>query len=181
MGTHIILIGFMGAGKTTVGKALAKALDRPLFDTDKLIEEQAAMSISRIFEVYGEERFRSLETETIRNMVSAQGSWVLSVGGGLPLRKENRKLLKQAGCVIYLRVQPGTVLNRLRGDTTRPLLSGGDVKERVEKLLSDRSPVYEEAAHITVDVDGKRPEEIAEEILRKSTGSSIQDKSRDSL
>lgn len=169
MGKHIILIGFMGAGKTTIGQTLARRLNRPLFDTDQLIEEQAGMSVSRIFEKYGEEEFRRLETETIRSMIFVEEDWVLSVGGGLPLREENRRLLKQAGTVVYLRVRSGTVLERLKGDTTRPLLQGGDVKAKVEKLLSYRSPIYEEAAHVTVDVDGKPPDEIGEEILRQDS------------
>lgn len=169
MGKHIILIGFMGAGKTTIGQTLARRLNRPLFDTDQLIEEQAGMSVSQIFEKYGEEEFRRLETETIRSMIFVEEDWVLSVGGGLPLREENRRLLKQAGTVVYLRVRSGTVLERLKGDTTRPLLQGGDVKAKVEKLLSYRSPIYEEAAHVTVDVDGKPPDEIGEEILRQDS------------
>lgn len=167
MGRHIILIGFMGAGKTTIGQVLAQRLKRPLFDTDQLIEEQAGMTVSRIFEVHGEERFRTMETETIRTMISSGEDWVLSVGGGLPLREENRTLLKQAGTVVYLRVRPETVLDRLKGDTTRPLLQGGDVREKVETLLSYRSPFYEEAAHVTIDVDGKIPEEIGDEILKR--------------
>lgn len=169
MGKHIILIGFMGAGKTTIGQTLARRLNRPLFDTDQLIEEQAGMSVSRIFEKYGEEEFRRLETETIRSMIFAEEDWVLSVGGGLPLREENRRLLKQAGTVVYLRVRSGTVLERLKGDTTRPLLQGGDVKTKVENLLSYRSPIYEEASHVTVDVDQKTPDQIGEEILKRDS------------
>ena len=159
MGIHLILTGFMGAGKTTVGKALSSLMSRPLLDTDQLIEAQAGMSVSRIFEVWGEEEFRRLETETIRTILDRKEAVVLSVGGGLPLR--------QAGQVVYLRVKPQTVLTRLKGDTTRPLLQGGDVEEKVRNLLTLRGPVYEEGAHLIVDVDGKTPQQIGEEILCK--------------
>ncbi len=162
------MIGFMGAGKTTVGRCLSEMTGYPLLDTDQLIEEQAGMTVSRIFQVYGEEEFRRLETEIIRQLMERDGDWVLSAGGGMPLREENRKLLRQAGRVVYLKVSPGTVLNRLRGDTTRPLLQGGDVKEKVENLMDSRNPVYERTAHITVETDGRFPEDIAEEIVLKN-------------
>lgn len=163
---NIILIGFMGAGKTTVGAVLAKKLNQPLFDTDQLIEKQEGMSVSRIFELYGEGEFRRLETEMLKKNLS--GDWVLSVGGGLPLKEENRQLLKRAGTVVYLRVQPETVLKRLKGDRSRPLLQGGDAREKIEFLLKQRSPVYEEGADIVVDVDDKTPEDIGQEILENA-------------
>lgn len=168
MGTHFILIGFMGAGKTTVGRCLSQKTGYPLLDTDRLIEEQAGMTVSRIFEVYGEEEFRGLETEAIKALMDRDDDWVLSAGGGMPLREVNRTLLRQAGTVIYLKVQPQTVLERLRGDTTRPLLQGGNVGERVESLMNYRSPIYESAAHMTVVTDGRSPETIAEEIVVKN-------------
>ncbi|MCI9148682.1 MAG: shikimate kinase [Hungatella sp.] len=163
---RIILIGFMGAGKTTVGKRLAKRLAIPFFDTDQLIEKQEGMTVSRIFEEFGEPRFRELETKLLQTRWTDQEQWVLSAGGGLPLRDENRKLLKQAGKVAYLRVQTDTVLRRLKGDTSRPLLQGEDVRGRVDALLSCRGPLYEEAADFVVDADGKSPEDILRELLR---------------
>ncbi len=165
---NIILIGFMGAGKTTVGNVVAERLNQPLFDTDQLIEQQAGMSISKIFEVYGENEFRRLETEMLKENLSASKDWVLSVGGGLPLKEENRGLLKKMGIVVYLRVQPDTVLQRLRGDKSRPLLQGVDVKQKVESLLRQRGSIYEEGADIVIDVDGKTPENIGQEILTKT-------------
>ena len=119
---HIILTGFMGAGKTTVGKLLAQKLGCPFLDTDQLIQQQAGMSISRIFAEKGEETFRSLETAILKEAWTQEEAWVLSVGGGLPMREENRRLLKRIGAVVYLRVNRDTVLRRLSGDTTRPLL-----------------------------------------------------------
>lgn len=165
---NIILIGFMGAGKTTVGNVVAERLNQPLFDTDQLIEQQTGMSISKIFEIYGENEFRRLETEILKGNLSANKDWVLSVGGGLPLKEENRGLLQKMGIVVYLRVQPDTVLQRLKGDKTRPLLQGGDVKQKVESLLRQRGTIYEEGADIVIDVDGKAPETIVQEILTKT-------------
>lgn len=167
---HIILIGFMGAGKTTVGKALSQLTGKPLVDTDKLIEERAGMSISRIFETRGEEAFRKLETEILQELSKKLEPLVISVGGGLPLREENRKLLEQMGQRIYLRVRPDTVLQRLSGDTKRPLLQGEHVKERVEELLNQRNPIYEAAASGILDVDGSTPKETAEKIVRLAAG-----------
>ena len=165
---NIILIGFMGAGKTTVGNVVAERLNQPLFDTDQLIEQQTGMSISKIFEDYGENEFRRLETKILKGNLSANKDWVLSVGGGLPLKEENRGLLQKMGIVVYLRVQPDTVLQRLKGDKTRPLLQGGDVKQKVESLLRQRGTIYEEGADIVIDVDGKAPETIVQEILTKT-------------
>lgn len=167
MGTHIILIGFMGAGKTTVGRCLSEKTSWSLFDTDQLIEKQAGMSISRIFEVQGEEEFRRLETETIKALMNREEDWILSAGGGMPLREENRRLLREAGYVVYLKVEPRTVLHRLKGDTTRPLLSGGDVRKKVEELLEYRDPVYESAAHVIIKADNPYPDRIADQIRRK--------------
>ncbi len=167
MGMHIILIGFMGAGKTTVGRTLSGETGIPLFDTDLMIEERAGMRVSQIFESLGEEEFRRLETETVKSLAARREDWVVSTGGGLPLKEENRRLLRQAGTVVYLRVSPETVAERLKGDTSRPLLLGEDAGGRMRALLESRSPVYEAAAHFLVDVDGKSPVEICQEILCK--------------
>lgn len=161
---NVILIGFMGAGKTTVGEALAKRYGLPLVDTDWLIEERAGMTISEIFEKKGEEVFRRTETAVLETLLSDPETKVISVGGGLPLREENRRLLKQLGTVIYLEVKPETVWKRLEGDTTRPLLQGGDVKQRVEEMITARSPIYREAAEVIVTADGRSVDEIVEEL-----------------
>ncbi len=167
---HTILIGFMGAGKTTVGKALSKLTGQPFVDTDRLIEERAGMSISRIFETCGEEAFRQMETDILRELSEAKESLVISAGGGLPLREENRKLLEQMGRRIYLRIRPDTVFRRLSGDTKRPLLQGDHGKERIRELLQKRSPIYEMAASQILDVDGRSPKSLAEEIGRQTAG-----------
>lgn len=171
---HIILIGFMGAGKTTVGKRLAEMLSRRLLDMDSMIEETAGMSVSRIFDVMGEEAFRRIESEVLVDLAASEEAAVVSTGGGVPLREENRKALREMGLVVYLRVDPDTVLERLADDTSRPLLAGADKRERVESLLAIRDPIYRETAQRTVAAAGRSPEEIAREIadMVGRTGSS---------
>ena len=172
--SDIILIGFMGAGKTTVGQALAQTFGLEFADTDQLIEKQAGKKISEIFSEDGEETFRRMETELLEELVRRkevrEGTQsahpvVYSVGGGLPMREENRRLLKRLGRVFYLTITPDTVLERLQGDTTRPLLAGEHVRERVEGLLSFRDPMYREACHVEVAADRKDLPRIVEEIM----------------
>lgn len=177
---NLILTGFMGAGKTSVGKACAQAFGMCFSDTDQMIETQEGRAISEIFSTQGEEAFRRMETALLKRLINAprpapaacpsladsSGGLVLSVGGGLPVRPENRRLLKQLGQVIWLKVSTETVLNRLKGDTTRPLLQGADVRARVDALLSQRNALYEEAAHAVICVDGKTVGEIVDEIRR---------------
>ncbi len=164
MKQNVVLIGFMGAGKTSVGRAYADATDSPLLDTDQMIEAEAGMTISDIFAVQGEPAFRQTETRVLLKLLAETDRAVISVGGGLPLLEQNRVLLKELGTVVFLRVQPETVLERLKGDTTRPLLMGENVEQRVRELLAYRNPLYQMAAHRIIDVDGKTPEEIAAEI-----------------
>ena len=166
MKKNIVLIGFMGCGKTTVGTVLAEKLSYRFLDTDQYIEEKEQMTISEIFEKEGEAHFREIETERLQELLDMQEGAVISSGGGLPLRKVNADLLKKLGFVIYLKVQKETVLERLAGDTTRPLLQCEDPAKKVEDLLAYRDPIYEVGAHMVVSVDGKTVDEIAEEILR---------------
>lgn len=166
MKKNIILIGFMGCGKTTVGKKLAKKMNFTFVDTDQMIERQSNTTISDIFATKGEEYFRDLETNTIRDMVGTVEHTIISSGGGLPLRECNGAILKELGFVVYLSVKRETVLKRLEGDTTRPLLAGDHVEEKVDTLLNFRDPIYEVSAHMVVQTDGKKVDDIAEEIIR---------------
>ncbi len=159
----------MGAGKTSVGKTLARKMGLKFLDTDRLIEKQEGMTVSRMFETRGEEAFRRAETNMLKSLLDREGKAVLSAGGGLPLKEENQVLLKKLGLVVYLQVQPDTVFRRLKGDTSRPLLQGGDAKEKITRLLAFRAPVYKKASHMFVDVDNKTLDEIAEEIRRNLT------------
>lgn len=164
-GRSVVLIGFMGAGKTSVADRYAADYGLKVVDTDQRIEEMAGMPIKDIFATRGEDAFRALETEMLRSLLREKERGVISVGGGLPLRAENRALLKQLGTVVLLDVSVDTVLERLGEDvSSRPMLRGGDVRARVEELLAFRRPVYQEASHCTVDVNGRTVGEIAAEI-----------------
>lgn len=167
MSKNIILIGFMGSGKTSVGEELAKVLSYTFCDTDQLIEQEAGITIKEMFQTHGEEYFRSFETRLLQKLESSLSNSVLSTGGGLPLKDENAKLLKEIGHVIYLQTSKDTVLQRLMGDTNRPLLQGEDRNERVEQLLTSRTPLYEKAANQIVITDGKNVEEIVETIIKQ--------------
>lgn len=169
MKNNIVLIGFMGCGKTTVGEKLAERLSYSFLDTDLYIEKREGKTISEIFEQDGEKYFRDTETKSIQELVESTEKTIVSSGGGLPLRTENAKLLQKLGFVIYLKVKKETVLSRLEGDTTRPLLQCEDPAKRVEELLNYRDPIYEVGAHMVVQVDGKSVEEIAQEIVRNYT------------
>ena len=164
---NVIFIGFMGAGKTTVGQAYARKFSMPFVDTDELIEREAGRSISDIFASEGEEAFRRMETETVRKLREHTEHAVISVGGGLPLREENRRLLRETGTVVYLKIRPETVCSRLAGDDTRPMMRGGNPEERARELLDAREEFYEAASHFSVETDGKTVEEIVEEVGRK--------------
>lgn len=149
---NIVLIGFMGSGKTTVGQALSVKCGREFLDTDALIEANEGRKISEIFAKEGEAHFRKLEYAVLNNLTEAKDK-IISTGGGIVTYPDNRGLLKKAGKVVYLRVKPETVVKRLEGDESRPLLMGDDKLSKVENLLSSRKAMYEEAADIIIDVD----------------------------
>ena len=167
-GKSVVLIGFMGAGKTSLGKAVAKLLQVPFLDTDCLIEQSEGLTINEIFAQKGEAYFRSLETQTVQKLGDRDGRFVLSVGGGLPLRKINQPLLHRAGCVVYLKAGVLTLKERLAKDTTRPLLRQGEgtLEEKITRILAQREPVYLEAADVVVVNEGKRFQETVREIAR---------------
>lgn len=154
----------MGAGKTTIGQALADKLSYQFLDTDAYIEEEQNTTISHIFMEYGEEYFRNMETATIENLEKNMNHNIVSTGGGLPLRECNGAILQKMGFVVFLSVKKETVLKRLEGDTQRPLLQGDNVEQKMEEMLHFRNPIYEYTAHLKVEVDNKTVEEITEEI-----------------
>ncbi len=165
---NIVLIGFMGSGKTSVGIRLAKKLAFRFMDTDLIIEEGCKRTISSVFEEEGEEFFRELETKTIRDFIGKLKDTVLSVGGGLPVQTGNGRLLRQLGQVVYLKTSRETIIRRLSGDDTRPLLSGDNTEEQIDALLKFRAPIYEAAAHITVITNGRKFDEIIDEIMMRT-------------
>ena len=164
---NIVLIGFMGSGKTTLGLKLSYLLRMPVEDTDKLIERQEGRSITQIFADDGEAYFRELETEMLRKCGNRKYERILSVGGGTPVNPVNRELLHKCGTVVYLRVAPETVYERLKNDTTRPLLQCEEPLEKIRELLAVRDAIYTECADIILDVDNRHSDELAEELLLK--------------
>lgn len=162
---NIILIGFMACGKSSVGRRLSQAIDLEFLDTDSLIEQKAGTSISDIFSTQGEPAFRTMETECLKELINREGgAFVLSVGGGLPIREENRRLLSQIGTVIYLRVTPDTVFMRVRNDKSRPLLQTTNPRGRIMDMMNARKQFYEDAADYVLEADNKSFEAIIDEI-----------------
>ncbi|MCL2719357.1 MAG: shikimate kinase [Lachnospiraceae bacterium] len=165
---HIILIGFMGCGKTTIGKALSAYYQWEIIDTDKLIEDMQKQSVSEIFAEHGEEFFRRLETEVLEKLDKELNKpCIIATGGGLPLCEENRRLLKKMGDVVYLNVDAGIVYQRLKNDTTRPLLATSDPQLKINEMLAKRMPVYEQTASFIIDTNNKTITEINKEISGK--------------
>ena len=165
---NLILCGFMGSGKSTVGRLLARRLHRPFVDLDEFIEQQTGQTVAEIFNTRGEGAFRALEREAARSLCSQSGL-VLSCGGGTVLNPQTAALLKQSGTVIYLKVLPQTVLQRLKGNRTRPLLQGTETekKNRITALLAEREPFYKAAAEFTVSTNqGAEPAVL--EILQQT-------------
>jgi len=163
--SNIILIGFMGSGKTSVGERLAKRLSYNFCDTDQLLERNAGDSINHIFSVHGEEYFRDMETQLLQELSSSLEQTVLSTGGGLPIREQNSERLKELGFVVFLKASKNTTVDRLMGDTTRPLLKGEELEQKVERMLDIRTPIYEKAAHMVITTDHKTIDEIVELIM----------------
>lgn len=150
---NIILIGFMGSGKTTFGKWIAREHGMSFLDTDEYIEKQQNKRIKDIFRDSGEEAFRDMETAAVKKLTDSVENTVISVGGGLPVRDVNRKLLKELGCVVYLETSVEELMKRLKKDSSRPLLAGGDLRERIESLMVAREDLYKEAADMIVVTD----------------------------
>jgi shikimate kinase len=163
----IILTGFMGSGKTTVGRSLAEYYQCEFIDTDKRIEDEQKKSVAEIFAAAGEEFFRRLETELLVTLTNDERkAGIITVGGGMPLREENRRLLKQLGKVVYLKASAETIYQRLKDDNARPLLNVADPRREIEEMLARRTPVYAAMADFTVDTDERPLDQVAEEIFQ---------------
>jgi len=161
---NIILCGMMGVGKTSVGVEISRITGRRWYDTDVMITDRYGR-ISDIFEYYGEQYFRSLETSIVGELIK-QDDLVVSTGGGLVLKPENAKMLKSSGKIVFLRATYETLLTRVRADETRPLLKNtGKTADTLKSLLDERTPIYEHTADHIVNTDGKSVREVAEEVL----------------
>ena len=170
----------MGCGKSAIGKSLSYALRQPFADTDEMIERSEKMTINEIFAKKGEEYFRAKETQVLAKLSEAGASYVVSTGGGLVLREENRKLMKELGITVYLRATTDTLYGRLKNDDKRPLLKNAqDTRALIEQMLEKRSPVYEEAADVIIDVDHIGIQDASYKIkgmIRKLQGENRDDK-----
>lgn len=160
---NIVLCGFMGCGKSTVGKLLAEKLGFELCDSDAVIEQREGTTINEIFANRGEQYFRALERDVIREL-SARSGLVIATGGGAVMNPENAENLRKDGFVIHLDITPEAVLKRLESDTTRPLLMRNDKESAIRELLNKRNPIYSSVAHCTVDADDL-PEALARKII----------------
>lgn len=147
---NVYLIGLMGAGKSTLGRALARKLNKPFFDSDQELQARCGVPVSVIFDLEGEAGFRQRENQILQELVKHQGI-ILATGGGAILRQENRALLKAHGTVIYLRASPHDLWARLHYDRSRPLLQTTDPQSKLAALYAQRDPLYREIADFIIE------------------------------
>lgn len=166
MANNIVLIGFMGTGKSAISKGLRKKYGLNIIDTDALIEEREGRKISKIFDEDGEEYFRNLETELLKELATSE-NLVISCGGGMALREKNAALMKEAGTVFLLSATPETIYHRVKGSNNRPLLRGHMNVEYIGELLAKRLPKYEAAADVIIDVNDRSVDDICKEIYSR--------------
>ncbi|MDD3570082.1 MAG: shikimate kinase [Lachnospiraceae bacterium] len=163
---NIVLIGFMGCGKTTLGKKLSIKLKYSFMDTDRYIERKEGMSISQIFEEKGESYFRDLEKNTVEILSKEVGN-IIATGGGIIKNEQNMHMLKETGIIVYLKATPEHIFRNIANDDTRPLLQGEDKLEKIRILMEERRELYEKYADVTVDVFPGDVNQITERIERK--------------
>jgi len=170
---RIILIGYRGSGKTTVGRALARRLACAFVDTDEAVEKQAGRSVSQIFDAEGESAFRAREAAALQQALGGT-AMVVSVGGGAVKSERNRELMKAAGDCVWLRAAPHELLRRLQADersaALRPALTPASPSVELAQVLAERTPLYEALAQFAVETDGRGIDTIVEEILARAGG-----------
>ena len=163
---NIFLIGLMGAGKSTIGRQLARRLGKEFRDSDGEIEKRTGVNIDVIFDIEGEPGFRRRETEMLRELTAVCGI-VLATGGGAVLAPENQVLLKDNGFIIYLKATAEHLAGRLRLDRRRPLLQSGDKLTKIRELLERREPVYQELADLVIETNERSIYRVVSEISKK--------------
>lgn len=163
---NIVLIGFMGTGKSTIARELAKTHQMNIVEMDEEIVRRRGKSIADIFEEEGEEYFRDLETALLKELQTKENQ-VISCGGGAVLREENVRVMKKNGCVVLLTALPQTIYERVKNNTDRPILQGNMNVEYIASLMEKRREKYEKAADIVIATDGKNVSQICEEMLQK--------------
>ena len=161
---NIVLIGFMGCGKSLTSNKLAETLGRQVISTDKLVEQKEGQSIDEIFNKSGEGYFRRVEKEIIKE-ISDQGGMIIDCGGGVVMDDENMANLKKNGCVIYLSASPESIYNNIKHRSHRPLLKVADPQLEIAELLEERKPYYEKA-DVTINADHKTIYQIAQDVLK---------------
>lgn len=166
---NLILVGMMGAGKTTVGRLLARRLKRPFYDSDEEIERRCGVKIPVIFDVEGEPGFRQRERQTIAELC-ALPRIVLATGGGAVLAEENRRCLAEHGTVVYLHARPAHLWLRVRNDRNRPLLATADPEKKLEDLYVERDPLYREIADVVIDTGRQSVQALARDLLGRLEG-----------
>ena len=170
--SHLVLVGLMATGKTTVGRLVAEHLDRPLIDSDLQIEARTGRAVRDIWRTDGEPSIRRLESEVLAEALATPAPAVIAAAGGVVLAEENRALLQGADAVVvWLRARTATQLQRVRsaGDEHRPLLDD-DPEGMLERMAIDRTPLYEAVADRIVDVDDRTPTDVASEVLEVVPG-----------
>jgi shikimate kinase len=163
---NVFLVGLMGAGKSSVGRVLAKRLDKAFIDCDHELERRTGVTIPVIFDVEGEAGFRARETALIEELTAREGI-VLATGGGAVLDAHNRALLADRGCVVYLRAAVDELWRRTRHDKHRPLLRTDDPRARLAELLATRGPLYQEVAHVVVDTGSQGLHMLTDRIVER--------------
>jgi len=164
---NIFLVGPMGAGKSTIGRKLAKKLKRVFYDSDTEIEQHTGANIPLIFDIEGEEGFRKRESKTIDELTGLSNI-VLATGGGVVLSSENREILSNRGFVIYIKAELEQLLKRTAKDRKRPLLQTDDPEARLQKILAERAPYYEEIADLIIQSNGRTVKNIVDDICKRA-------------
>jgi shikimate kinase len=164
-GQSIVLIGFMGAGKSSTGRALARQTGLPLFDTDEIVSKRFGLSVTEIFVQLGEEEFRDAETEALKQLAEIAPA-IIVTGGGIVLRGENVKMLRGLGRMVSLEADEETLFRRISRRATRPLLQTNDPRATMAELLRVRDPLYRAAADVRLDTSRLTHDEVADAILK---------------
>jgi len=163
---NLVLVGMMGAGKTTVGRLLARQLKRAFYDSDEEIERRCGVRIPVIFDIEGEAGFRTREAQAIAELCAIDGV-VLATGGGAVLAEENRRRMAAHGTVVYLHARPGYLWQRVRHDRNRPLLAAPDPQKKLEELYAVRDPLYREVADIVMDTGRQSVQTLTKDLLAR--------------
>ena len=164
---HIVIIGFMGSGKTRVGKRLAKDFDIPFVDIDRVVTKKMNLSSKEIFDRFGEPFYRALETTAVKALIEDPEQKVISLGSGLPMQEQNEKYIKKLGTVVYLTGSYETLKKRLENSSSNPLIEGADKADKIKKLLKQRDPVYAKFADVEMITGDKPFEELIGQLEEK--------------